>query len=104
MLYSTRYRLKESLSTEESAAAHQVLDTQVIPAALQVDGVRSFVVYQSFNGELVALLDLEDLATVDRILADAGCRAVFGEWHRLALRTGGEILFDRPQWQRLYGS
>ena len=103
MLYSTRSRLKESLSQEEIARAHEILDTKVIPAVLQVEGVNSFDVYQASNGELVALLDVKDLASVDRILADPGCRAVFGEWNRLTMRTGGEILFDRPQWQQLYG-
>jgi hypothetical protein len=104
MFYSVRFRVKESLSSEEAARVHEVLDTQVIPAALQVEGVRSFIVQQSSNGELVALLDIQDLATVDRILADSGCRAAFGAFYRLTVRTGGEILFDRPQWQRLYGS
>lgn len=60
------------------------------------------IVSSFFNGELVALLDIKDLASVDRILADPGCRATFGELYELTVRTGGEILFDRPQWQQLY--
>lgn len=104
MLYSTRFRIKESLNSQDLAKVNQILDTKVIPATLKVDGVRSFVVQQSSNGELVALLDVQDLATVDRILTDEGCRAVFGELQSLTMRTGGEILFDRPQWQKLYGN
>ncbi|MBI1299075.1 hypothetical protein GC175_29440 [bacterium] len=103
MLYSVRLRPKESLSREEAVKLHEVLDTKVIPTALKVEGVNTFDVYQSFNGELVALLDIKDLASVDRILADPGCRATFGELYELTVRTGGEILFDRPQWQQLYG-
>jgi hypothetical protein len=104
MLYVVRFRVKESLSPEEATRVHELLDTQVIPATRQVEGVRSTIMQQSFNGELVGILDIQDLATVDRILVDPGCRAAFGEFYQLTVRTGGEILFDRPQWQRLYGS
>ena len=38
-----------------------------------------------------------------RILADKGCQAVFGEFYAHSVRTGGEIFFDRPAWQALYG-
>ena len=81
MLHSTRFRAKESLSAQDAANVHQILDAKVIPTALEVEGVRSFIVQQSSNGELVALLDIKDLATVDRILADEGCRASFGEFY-----------------------
>lgn len=103
MLYSTRLRAKESLNSQDLAKVNELLDTKVIPAGLKVEGVNSFTVYQSNNGELVALLDVDNLASVDRILADEGCRAVFGELYSLTVRSGGEILFDRPTWQQLYG-
>ena len=66
-------------------------------------GTNTFNVYQSNNGELAALLDIDNLAAVDNILKDAGCRAVFGEFAALTMRTGGELLFGRPAWQALYG-
>ena len=103
MMYVTRFRIKESLGPDGLAEVNRMLDTEVIPAGLNVAGVNTFDVYQSSNGELVALLDVDNLAAVDAILADAGCRAAFGKFYALTARTGGEILFDRPVWQALYG-
>ena len=103
MMYVTRFRIKESLGPDGLAEVNRMLDTEVIPAGLNVAGVNTFDVYQSSNGELVALLDVDNLAAVDAILADAGCRAAFGKFYALTARTGGEILFDRPAWQALYG-
>ena len=103
MLYTTRFRLKESLMPKDMVDINRLIDTKIIPAADKVKGVRSSACYQSSNGELVMILDVADLATVDRILADKGCQAVFGEFYALCVRTGGEILFDRPAWQALYG-
>ena len=103
MLYTTRFRLKESLMPKDMVDVNRLIDTKIIPAADKVKGVRLSACYQSSNGELVMILDVADLATVDRILADKGCQAVFGEFYALCVRTGGEILFDRPAWQALYG-
>ncbi len=103
MLYTTRFRVKESVTPAQAGEVNRVLDTKVIPAVLKVEGVNTFDVYQSNNGELVGLLDIDNLAAVDNILRDPGCRAVFGEFAALTMRTGGELLFDRPAWQALYG-
>jgi hypothetical protein len=103
MLYTVRFRLKESLMPKDTVEVNRLIDTKIIPAATAVEGVRSMAGYQSINGEMVFILDIADLATVDRILADPGCRTVFGEIYALTMRTGGEILFDRPAWQALYG-
>ena len=103
MLYTTRFRLKESLMPKDMVDINRLIDTKIIPAADKVKGVRSSACYQSSNGELVMILDVADLATVDRILADKGCQAVFGEFYAVCVRTGGEILFHRPAWQALYG-
>lgn len=103
MLYTTRFRVKESVTPAESGEVHRVLDTKVIPAVLKVEGVNAFDVYQSNNGELVGLVNIDNLAAVDSILVNPGCRAVFGEFAALTMRTGGELLFGRPAWQALYG-
>ncbi len=103
MLYTTRFRLKESLTPKDMVEVNRLIDTKIIPAANNVEGVRSSASYQSSNGELIMILDVADLATVDRILADKGCQAVFGEFYAHSVRTGGEIFFDRPAWQALYG-
>lgn len=103
MLGTTRFRLKESLMPTYKVDVSRLIDTKIIPAANKVKGVRSSACYQSSNGELVMILDVADLATVDRILADKVCQAVFGEFYAHSVRTGGENLFDRPAWQALYG-
>ena len=104
MIYITRFRIKESVQPTETAEVHKLFDTKIIPAVEGVEGVRSAQVFQSFNGELVALIEMDNLATVDRILVDEGCRAVFGELGKHTMRTGGEVLYDRPAWQALYSS
>lgn len=81
MLYIVRCRLKESLLPKDMAEVNRLIDTKIISAATAVEGVRSRAGYQSFNGELVLMLDIADLATVDCILADKGCQAVFGEFY-----------------------
>jgi hypothetical protein len=102
MLYSVRFRLKESLQPQEMAEVNKLIDTKIIPAVEKVDGVRSAQFYQSITGEITGFVDIENLAAVDRILADSGCRAVFGEMTAVTIRTGGEVFYDRPVWQNLY--
>jgi hypothetical protein len=52
---------------------------------------------------LVFLIDIENLATVDRILIDPGCKQALGQIYDAIVRIGGEVLYDRPQWQGIYG-
>lgn len=104
MMYVTRFRIKESLGPDGLVEVNRMLDTAVIPAVLNVAGVNTCDVYQSNNGELVLLLDADNMATVDGIMTDSGCRAAFGKFYALTVRTGGEILFDRPAWQALYSA
>ena len=54
-------------------------------------------------GEVTFVLDIQDLATVDRLISDAGCKAVFNQLYDYTVRTGGEVLYDRAVWQGLYG-
>ena len=103
MLYITRNRVKESVKSEHFAKVNKLVDAEIIPAVEKVDGVRSAQAYNSITGELTFLLEMQDLATIDRLLADPGCRAVFGKMSEYLVRTGGEVLYDRPVWQGLYG-
>ena len=79
------------------------IDEETIPVIEKVDGVRSVRAYNSINGELVSILDIENMATIDRILEDPGCAATLGKTLDDWSRSGGEVLFDRPSWQALYG-
>lgn len=103
MLYIVRTRPKESVGPSDLAEINALFDRDIIPTIEQVDGVRSSQAYNSITGEIVVILDIEDLATIDRVLADEGCQAVFGRLTSYTVRTGGEVLYDRPVWQRLYG-
>ena len=58
MLYTTRFRLKESLTPKDMVEVNRLIDTKIIPAANNVEGVRSSACYQSSNGELIMILDV----------------------------------------------
>jgi hypothetical protein len=102
MLYIVKFRPKESVTPQDTATINKLIDTKLIPATEAVEGVRSARMYQSFAGELVTIVDIENLAAVDNILADPGCRAVFSEFYALTVRAGGDVLYDRPSFQKLW--
>jgi len=103
MLYVTRNRYKESVTAAELAGYNKVIDTEIIPALQKVGGVRSVQIYNSITGELVFVVEIQDMATVDRILADQGTKAALAKIYDAIVRVGGEVMYDRPQWQGIYG-
>ena len=103
MLYITRNRLKEHVGPEHLGTINRLIDEELIPAVSKVEGVRSATAYNSITGEVNFIIDMNDLATIDRVLADKGLAAVFGKLMKDLSRTGGEVLYDRPVWQALYG-
>lgn len=103
MFYITQFRYKESVSATGLAEANKYIDTELLPAAKAVQGVRSAQSYNSISGEVVSILEVENLATIDRVLADPGCHAAFAKLHAYFARSGGEVLYDRATWQGLYG-
>ena len=102
MLYVTRSRYKDAVKARDLLEINKLIDTEIIPAVEKVEGMRSAQAYNSIAGEITFVLDVQDLATVDRILADPGCKAVLGKMLDFVVRTGGEVLYDRPTWQGLY--
>ena len=103
MLYIVRGRMKEATTGADIGALNRTLDTELIPAMEGVDGVNSAEAYNSITGEIVVIIDIEEMGTVDRILGNSMVAASVGKWLDLAVRTGGEVLYDRPAWQGLYG-
>ena len=103
MLYVARNRLKESVTGAQLGEVNRLIDAEAIPAIEKVEGVRSVRVYNSINGDLTFVLEIQDMATVDRILADPGTKAGMARLFDLTVRIGGEVLYDRPAWQGLYG-
>ena len=104
MLYITHNRLREAFKGEAIGQVNRLIDTEVIPALLKVEGVRSVQAYNSIAGEVTFVIDIQNLATVDRMLADPGARPALGKAMGYLVRTGGEVLLDRPSWQQTYGS
>ncbi len=103
MLYITRSRYKERVEAGQLAEINQLIDGEILPAIQRVEGVRSAQAYNSITGELTIVLDLENLATVERILGDSSVQAVLGKVLKYLVRVGGEVLYDRPLWQSAYG-
>ncbi len=103
MLYITRNRYKESVTAQNIPDINKLIDTEIIPAIENVDGVKSATAFNSITGEITFILDIQDLATVDRILTNPGTRAALGKIYDVMVRTGGEVLYDRPKWEGLYG-
>jgi hypothetical protein len=99
----TRSRSKERIGPGDLAGINRQLDTEVLPAVARVQGVRSVQAYNSITGELVFILDVENLATIDRLTADTEVAAALSRLMANLVRTGGEVLFDRPTWQGIYG-
>ena len=102
-MYITRSRYKESIKAENIPEINKLLDNEIIPAIEKVEGVQSAKAYNSITGEVNLVMEMDDLATVDRIMADPGMRAVAGKIYNVFVRTGGEILYESPKWQGLYG-
>jgi hypothetical protein len=103
MLYITRNRIKENVGPKDLGAINRFIDEELVPAVTKVEGVRSAAAYNSITGEVTFILDIQDLATIDRVLADKGLATIFGKLMKDLVRTGGEVLYDRPTWQGLYG-
>ena len=103
MFYITRNRYKEFVKASDLLEINKLLDTEIIPTINKVEGVRSSTAFNSITGEVVFVLDIQNLATVDRILSDPNLKPVMGKIYDVFVRTGGEVLYDRPQWQGLYG-
>jgi hypothetical protein len=103
MLYITRSRQKESMPAEQLSELNHLIDNEIIPAVREIQGVRAAQAYNSIGGELVMLLDIENMATVDRIISNRAIAPAFSKLTSYVVRTGGEVLYDRPAWQGLYG-
>lgn len=103
MLYITRSRYKESTTAQDVVALNKLIDDELIPALEKVEGVTSAQAYNSISGEIAFILEIQNMATVDRILADQSLNTVLVKAMDKLNRSGGEVLYDRPRWQGMYG-
>ena len=103
MLITTRFKLKDSFTGEDFASMNQYIDGAYIPSCESVPGIRSVQVYNSGQGDLIAIYDLENLGAWDSMLADpkVGAELVRGfEWWLL---DDTDILYDRGVVQDFVG-
>ncbi|MBI4641057.1 MAG: hypothetical protein HY731_10200, partial [Candidatus Tectomicrobia bacterium] len=68
MIYLVRSRLKDSATLADLPTINKLID-ETLPMIERVQGVRAARAYNSFNGDIVVIFDIENFATIDRILA-----------------------------------
>jgi len=89
MYYMTDCQYKTSMrSADPSMAKHKLVDAEIIPAIKHVAGVRSVHGYCNKPGHLTLVMDIQDLATIDRMLADQMCQVIFDRLNITAVRAG----------------
>lgn len=104
MLYIVRSRMKESTTGADLGPMNRTIDEEALPALRNVDGVNAAQAYNSITGEVVVVLDLESIGVIERVLSDQATSAAVAKFMEFTVRTGGEVLYDRPVWQQLYGN
>jgi hypothetical protein len=103
MIYVVRNRYKESLKPADFAKVNDLLDRKIIPSMERIKGVRSLRAFNSFGGEIVLLVEIDELAAIDRALVDERYNRIASEMFDYLVRVGGDVWFDRGSWQQCYG-
>lgn len=104
MIYVVRNRYKESLKPADFPKVNDLLDRKIIPSMERIKGVRSVRAFNSFGGEIVLLVEIDELAAIDRALVDERYNRIASEMFDYMVRVGGDVWFDRGSWQRCYGN
>ena len=66
MIYVVRSRYKESMKPEDFAKVNRLIDEGIIPAMEKIKGVRSVRAFNSFGGEIIMAVEIEELAAINR--------------------------------------
>jgi len=103
MIYVVRNRYKESLKPADFRKVNDLLDNNIIPSMERIKGVRSMRAFNSFGGEIVLLVEIDELAAIDRALVDAEYNRIASGMFDYMVRVGGDVWFDRGSWQQCYG-
>lgn len=103
MIYVVRNRYKESLKPEDFAKVNNLIDKKIIPAMEGIKGVRSVRAFNSFGGEIILLVEIEELGAIDRALVDRRYNQIASEMFDYMVRVGGDVWFDRKSWEQCYG-
>jgi len=104
MIYVVRNRYKESEKPRDSAKVNHLIDKRIIPTMERIKGVRSVRAFNSFGGEIVLLVEIEELAAIDRALVDEEYNRTASEMFDYMVRVGGDVWYDRKSWEQCYGN
>ena len=103
MIYLIRLRLKDSATIDDFPKINQHLDEVALPAIGNSEGVQAVQAYNSIHGEIVLIIDMENLAALDRILNTREVGAAISPLLQWTVRVGpGDIMYDRGPYQALY--
>ena len=102
-MFVVRNRYKESLKPEDFAKVNRIIDEQIIPTMERIKGVKSVRAYNSFGGEVVLLVEIKELAAIDRALVDEAYNKVASQMFDYMVRVGGDVWYDRKSWAKCYG-
>jgi hypothetical protein len=103
MIFVVRNRYKESLKPEDFAKVNRLIDEGVIPAMERIQGVKSVRAYNSFGGEIVLLVEIDELAAIDRALVNEEYNRIASQMFDHMVRVGGDVWYDRKSWEKCYG-
>jgi hypothetical protein len=103
MVFVVRNRYKEWVKPEDFPKVNRLIDEGVIPAMEKVQGVRSVRAFNSFAGEIVILVEIDELAAIDRALVDREYGRIASQIFDYMVRVGGEVWYDRRSWEGCYG-
>lgn len=103
MIYVVRQRYKEHVRPADYPKINQVINEGVIPSMEKIQGVRSVRAFNSLAGEVILLVEIDELAAIDRALADDEYGLIAAKMFDYMVRVGGEIWYDRDAWEGCYG-
>jgi hypothetical protein len=103
MIFVARNRYKESVKPEDFSKVNRLIDEKIVPAMERIRGVKSVRAFNSFGGEIVILVEIEELAAIDRALVDEAFNKEAAAMFDYMVRVGGDIWYDRASWQNCFG-
>ena len=103
MLYQIRMRLRDSTSLTDLTDINKNIDENVVPAIEGISGVNGCRAYSSIHGDVVWVIDMDNISVVDTILTTPNIGAAMRTVDKWLIRSsGGDVLYDRGSYQSLY--
>ena len=103
MIYLARLRLKDSATVADFPKINQQLDEAALPALRKSEGVQAAQAYNSIHGDIVIIIDLDNLIALDRILGTREIGEAIAPLLQWTVRVGpADVMYDRGPYQALY--